>query len=239
MAAQPYEGRANGWLFYPAMASAGLWTTPSDLCRFAIEIEKALVGQSKVLSKALAQEMLSYQSEEVYGLGMALGQRGHALRFWHSGSNDGGWQSQFEAYPQTGQGWAVMTDGSDRERFGLIGEIQRAVAEEYRWPDGRVETHTLAAVDSTALREYTGVFLFGGLFRFRLTLDNGELYLQYPPFGDKPQRLFAESETRFFLTSRPFEIEFEREPDGSVKKANLRNGPEQLAGEKISGLPRQ
>jgi hypothetical protein len=45
--------------------------------------------------------------------------------------------------------------------------------------------------------------------------------------------LLPESETRFFLTNSPFEIEFRREADGSVKKARGRNGPEELDGEKI------
>ena len=61
--------------------------------------------------------------------------------------------------------------------------------------------------------------------------------MQYDPFGDKPQRLFPESETRFFMTGVPFEIEFQREPDGSVKKAKAHNGPQQVDGEKISAAP--
>ena len=230
-AAQPYDEAHNGWYFYSAMAPAGLWTTPSDLCLFAIGVEKAYGGQSKFLSQSLAREMLTYQSGQIYGLGFALGQRGHATRFWHSGAN-GGYQSIFEAYPEVGEGSAVMTDGAGG--LGLILEIQRAIAEEYGWPDGRMETHTLAKVDPATLREYTGVYLFSGLFRMVVTLDNGQLNLQYGPFGDKPQKLFPESETRFFMTSAPFVIDFQREADGSVKKAKCRNGPEELDGEKIA-----
>jgi len=126
----------------------------------------------------------------------------------------------------------MMTDGAGGLR--LIGEIQRAVAEEYNWPDGRVETHTLASVDPVALRAYPGVYLFRGLFRLVITLNNGQLYVQYPPFGDRPQKLYPESDTRFFMTSAPFVIDFQREADGSVRKAKARNGPEQLDGEKIA-----
>jgi CubicO group peptidase (beta-lactamase class C family) len=230
-AAQPYDEPHNGWYFYSAMAPAGLWTTPSDLCLFAIEVEKAYGGQSELLSRSLAREMLNYHSDEIYGLGFALGQRGRAMRFWHSGRN-GGYQSLFEAYPEVGQGSAVMTDGAGG--LGLILEIQRAIAEEYGWPDGRMETHTLAQVDPSTLRMYTGVYLFNGLFRMVVTLDNGQLYLQYGVFGDKPQKLFPESETRFFMTSAPFVIDFQREADGSVKKAKGRNGPEELEGEKTA-----
>jgi CubicO group peptidase (beta-lactamase class C family) len=233
MAAQPYDGPHNGWFFYSAMAPAGLWTNPSDLCLFAIGIEKAYAGQSKLLSQALAHEMLTYQSDEIYGLGFALGKRGHAMQFWHSGAN-GGYQSQFEAFPEIGEGSAVMTDGA--RGLGLILEIQRAIAEEYNWPDGRMETHTLADVDPATLRKYTGVYLFSGLFKMVVTLDNGQLYLQYGPFGDKPQKLLPESETRFFMTSAPFVIDFQREADGSVKKAKGQNGAEDLDGEKIADV---
>ncbi|MGC1500574.1 MAG: serine hydrolase [Terriglobales bacterium] len=229
--AQPYDRARNDWFSYSAMAPAGLWTTPSDLLRFTIEIEKAYAGESKLLSQALAHEMLAYQSNEIYGLGVALGQRGHAVRFWHSGSN-GGYQCLFEGFPQTGKGLAIMTDGAGG--LQLIGEIQRAVAQEYDWPDDRMEEHTLVEIDPSVLRAFTGVYLFGGLFKFIITQDDGNLYVQYGPFGDNPQELFAESDTRFFMTSRPVVINFRKESDGSIKKARVRNGAEELDGERIS-----
>ncbi len=41
------------WHIYPEMAAAGLWTTPSDLSRFAIGVQEALAGRS---DKTLSQE---------------------------------------------------------------------------------------------------------------------------------------------------------------------------------------
>ena len=98
--------------------------------------------------------MLAYQSEEIHGLGVALGARGHAVRFWHSGAN-GSFKCLFEGYPETSQGLAMMTNGDSG--LSLIDDIQRAVAQEYGWPDGRVEEHTLAKIDAASLRAYTSL----------------------------------------------------------------------------------
>ncbi len=46
--------------------------------------------------------------------------------------------------------------------------------------------------------------------------------------------LFPESDTRFFMTSQVVVIDFQKEPDGLIRKAKVRNSPEQLEGEKIS-----
>ena len=234
-AARPYDGKGQpvqgGWHTYPEMAPAGLWTTPSDLARLAIEIQRAYAGQSKLLSESLAQQMLSYQSDGVYGLGVALGERGHALSFSHSGGS-AGYTSFFEGHPESGQGVVIMTNGDNG--LALIGEIQRGVSQEYGWSDSRPEEHTLAKIDPATLRAYTGMYLFGGLFRFTITQKNGALYAYYPPFGNEPQELLPESDVRFFMTSHPVVFDFQKESDGSIRRAQVRNGSEKLEGEKIS-----
>ena len=41
------------WFVYPEQSAAGLWTTPTDLGKFLIEVQKSLLGQSnRVLSKS-------------------------------------------------------------------------------------------------------------------------------------------------------------------------------------------
>jgi CubicO group peptidase (beta-lactamase class C family) len=238
-AAKPYANNGtlaeSGWPFgYPAMAPAGLWTTPSDLARFAMGVQAAYAGRSKLLSSELAHEMLTYQSDEIYGLGVALAQRGHPQMFWHSGAN-GSYKCGFEAFAETGQGLAIMTNGDGGLR--LIGEIQRGVAQEYSWPDGRPQVHAVIKVNPGTLHTFTGIYLFSGLFKVKVIEKSGKLYAQYPVFGDEPIELLPESQTRFFTKEQPFVIEFQKEADGSIRKAKAWNGPEDLAGEKISDSP--
>ena len=48
------------WHIYPEMAAAGLWTTPTDLSKFAIEIALSKHGKSnRILSESMTRQMLT------------------------------------------------------------------------------------------------------------------------------------------------------------------------------------
>ncbi len=121
----------GGYNVYPEMAAAGLWTTPSDLARYAIDIAKSHAGKGGVLlSQQSARRMLTRQND-LYGLGFFLKGEGEALSFSHGGANEG-FRCQLIAYPATGQGVAIMTNS---DTGGLLcGEIAKLVGELYLWP---------------------------------------------------------------------------------------------------------
>ena len=81
---------------YPEMAAAGLWTTPTDLAKFVLEIERALRGKSAVLIAAPALEMTTAQKPG-YGLGLSLDGSARSASFGHGGSNEG-FQCQMTAF---------------------------------------------------------------------------------------------------------------------------------------------
>ena len=107
------------------MAAAGLWTTPSDLARFAIGVQEALAGKSaKTLSPAMARQMLTEQKND-YGLGVSVEGSGTALRFGHGG-RDEGFDARLVAYAETGQGAAIMINANDNSQ--MISRILEAIA---------------------------------------------------------------------------------------------------------------
>ena len=122
----------GAWHTYPEMAAAGLWTTPSDLARFAIEIQQSLSGKSSnVLNKKMVEEMFTPQAGG-WGLGIELLGKGESARFAHGGANEG-FQCLMVAYKNTGQGAVVMTN-SDKG-FPLAIEIINSISKEYGWSD--------------------------------------------------------------------------------------------------------
>jgi CubicO group peptidase (beta-lactamase class C family) len=118
----------HGWHTLPP--SAGLWTTPSDLARFVLELQRAHQGlSSRVLSPEMARLMLS-PGEQGWGLGL----RAAADSFSGEGASQG-FVATFFAYKERGQGAVVMTNAGAGDE--LCGEILRAVAQVYDWPDFR------------------------------------------------------------------------------------------------------
>jgi CubicO group peptidase (beta-lactamase class C family) len=103
------EGR---WHIYPEMAAAGLWTTPTDLAKFAIEIALSKQGKANhVLTQKSVQEMLTPQVEAEGGgahVGLAFFLDDQIPgEFGHNGSDEG-FQAQLTMNSETGRGVAIM-----------------------------------------------------------------------------------------------------------------------------------
>ena len=115
---------AGKWHTYPEMAAAGLWTTPSDLALFVIEMQKSIKGASnQVIERTMANEMVKRQFDE-FGLGLVILSKG----FHHSGSNEG-FRAKIYGTLDSGFGVIIMTNSDTGDK--LINEIGGAIEAEY------------------------------------------------------------------------------------------------------------
>ena len=126
-------GRRMGapWHVYPEQAAAGLWTTPSDLARFAIEVQRTIRGpKGAVLTQAFGRELIAPTGAGDYAVGLAIQKEGQGWYFSHGGSN-WGYQCNVYAHVRKGYGVAIMTNG---DAGGIvIREIQARIAAAYDW----------------------------------------------------------------------------------------------------------
>ena len=134
-AARAHDGRGKArdakWHVYPELAAAGLWTTPTDLAKFALELQLSLHGRSnKVLSQATAREMITPVGVGPFAVGFAVTQQGEGWYFAHSGGN-WGFACNLTAHTLKGYGLAVMTNSDTGGR--LIEEVRSRVATAYGW----------------------------------------------------------------------------------------------------------
>jgi len=123
---KPVHGK---WHVYPEMAAAGLWTTPTDLAKFAIEIALSKQGKSnRVLTQKTTQEMLTPVMDPS-GLGFFIDKENPGV-FGHNGADEG-FQALLTMNDATGNGVAMMADSDNG--IWTMNYILRRVAKEYGW----------------------------------------------------------------------------------------------------------
>ncbi|WP_051971804.1 serine hydrolase [Massilia sp. 9096] len=219
---KPYNG---GAYVYPELAAAGLWTTPSDLARFALGVQALAAGHSKLLSPRLARAMLQ-PVKNGYALGFEVEGKGDSLSFGHGGSN-AGYQNSLYAFTGHGDGAVVMTNGDQGGE--LAHGVMRAIAAEYRWPGHQTVLRKTVALAPARRAALAGRYAIEGLGDFEIALHEGQL--MFSARGSAFEPLYAASPSVFFVTSRELELRMDKGGDSG----RLLSGPYDVQFTRASG----
>ncbi len=170
------ESVPGGWHAYPEMAAAGLWTTPTDLAKFAMALQRAYKRVAPdFLGADRADQMLSYQRNDFMGLGVFLRGNNVRLEFSHGG-RDEGFDASMTATALTGQAVVIMINANDNS--AAVERIQRAVSHLYRWPNYRGEPVPPRAIaaDARTLRDVAGRYEVRNNFMMMFAPRDGRLF---------------------------------------------------------------
>ena len=204
---------AGRWHVYPEMAAAGLWTTPTDLAKYAIGVQQALQGKSKVLSADMTRQMLTVQ-KGTYGLGPGVAGEGETLRFSHGG-RDEGFDAFLVAYAN-GDGLAIMVNANDNSR--AVGRIINYIAKKYNWPGYPIpvaESVEPVQITADALQTAAGRYEFQNNNMMTLIADKGRIWIDVSGLPD--EEFIPAAGDRFVSADRPVSFKLLRNAAGEVE----------------------
>jgi CubicO group peptidase (beta-lactamase class C family) len=207
----PMPGR---WRVLPEAAAGGLWSTASDLARFAIELQEAFAGRSsRIIDSSLAAQMLT-PGLRGWGLGISIRGQGAARYFTHTGWNRG-YRSLLIGFVETGQGAVIMTNGDSRGTE-LISEILSAIARVYDWPVLRSRERTAVAADPGMYPEYVGRYRIDPGLEFTVVSEESRLFISGGPLGNGNVELYRASTDTWFPLVTDVAFTFHRNERGVV-----------------------
>ncbi len=125
------EPLLSRWRVQPELAAAGLWTTASDLTRFALAIHAAANKSPEALLSAESATSLTTQRFINFSLGLLVRRNVDHAWFTYNGGNEG-YRALMYAYLTTSGGAVLMTNSA--AGMPLASEFINSIALEYGWP---------------------------------------------------------------------------------------------------------
>ena len=233
----PVRGR---WHVYPEIAAAGLWTTPTDLAKWAIEVQETLAGRGHgVISPTMARQFVTEQ-KGASGLGVSLQGTGASLRFSHGG-RDEGFDAFLVAGAETGDGIAIMINANDNSR--MVGRIREYI--ERTWGFAGLPTTTPTPAATTAVRidprlpaKYAGYYEAAENNMSAVAVNPDGSGMQVLVDGLPDEKLLAMDSATFGSTERPFRVGFTMNDRGEVVGGALFPGtPRERRAPRVAPLP--
>jgi CubicO group peptidase (beta-lactamase class C family) len=170
---------------YPEMAAAGLWTTPEDLAKFSMEVQKSLKGESnKILTRDFMEIMTTPILTGIYNLGLRNEKIGRELLLMHNGGNEG-YSCSLMFHKEKGFGVIFMSnsDNGNKMRLPLI----RSAAAAYGFHDILQPDYEITELSVEKMKLFQGNFKIQPDRSLKIFQHNGKLL--YKTIFDEPIQL--------------------------------------------------
>lgn len=207
---------------YPESAAAGLWTTPTDLAKLIIDIQRALKTEpSQILSLQSMKELTKPTlNKSNAALGLFLQLEDGELCLQHSGANRG-FRGKLYFGAESGNGVVIMVNGTNTT---IIEEVIRSVALVYNWAGFKklVVTPELN-LTNLDLSQYKGKYVLDKR-EVEISLKKGQLI--FSEKGKWSSHLTPLSSSTFLvdIVKPQATVEFVKGADGSIVKCIVKQG---------------
>lgn len=169
----------------PQVGASGMWSTPTDLAKIAIEMQNALRNKNnKVISHNVAKKVTEVTALKdavggwSYGWQKSFGYNNYDW-FICNGSNTGVGGSIF-ATMTDGNGFTFLTNGEKPNRFPVMGNTQKTLLKLMNW-DNKTSNDEIQEMPSTLKEKLVGTyddFLYAQGVETKIVEKNNRLYVQ-------------------------------------------------------------
>jgi CubicO group peptidase (beta-lactamase class C family) len=227
----PVEGGAHT---YATLAAAGMWSTPGDMLKMAGAVRSAYLGENTDwISKATATEILTNNTPTTAAPNVGIGffinmdEDGQVLGFGHGGADEG-FMSQLYIELDTGNGYAIMTNGNNGTQ--LIQELEIRIKEALDVGYSQANVKRTTQISQEELGKYIGMYRVTAPVEVEVTLQatNHGFVLNALPYIEN-EEYFYEGENRFFAKNGS-NIVFETTDERRVKTLVMDNN---IRGERV------
>ncbi len=201
----------NNFHVYPEQGAAGLWTTPTDICKYIIETQLTYEGKSsKVLNQEMTKLRLTPYNDKSAALGVFMEDRDGAKYFQHGAGNEG-FRGIYYGSLESGNGLAIFVNSDNSFIFD---ELINSISMVYKWKGFKtpITKKTVTVPDST-LQKYVGFYTMARN-RFVTILKKEDGYYQYADgtYG----KMYFTSPTDYFNMDYPSEKHFVSDVSGKL-----------------------
>lgn len=220
----------RGWETFAEAGASGFWTSANDLGAFVGALIRSYRGQGDFLARPTAVQMLTPVARSWFGLGPRLEGEGVSRTFHHGGANDS-YRAWMEGYPETGDGFVILTNGANGD--ALAREIRNALADVLGHGHNAL-VRTLADAPPPAA-DFAGRYVLDGgvpmevrgaladvleAEHFEMLIAGADLQLRLPGSAS-PTTLQAMAPGRYTSGSGALRFLFHRDPHGPVRAVSV------------------
>jgi len=225
----------------PQLAPSGMWSTPTDLAKLTIEIQKALRNEENtVISHEVAKKTTEIAALKDAVGGWSLGWQlsfGYDNYNWFqcNGSNTGVGGDIF-ATMEDGNGFVIFANGEKPNRFPVIDYTRNTLLSIMKWkkeiPKGNIKSIPVN-LQNVLVGTYND-FLYQQSFETTIVTKNNRLYVQSPFFehfkGTKESEMVYLGDNVFKIIDYPNFLKLELDEGGHpINFIIYRDSPDTLA----------
>jgi CubicO group peptidase (beta-lactamase class C family) len=218
----------------PQVGPSGMWSTPTDLAKLAIEMQNALRNKNnKVISHDVAKKVTAVTALKnavggwSYGWQKSFGYNNYEW-FWCNGSNTGV-GGTVGATMKDGNGFAFLANGEKPNRFPVMAHTQKTILKLMNW-NNETTTESIQEMRLALKEKLVGTyddFLYGQGVETTIVERNNRLYVESMLLehfkGKNDNELVYLKNGLFKIIDYPNLLQFEF-IDGKATAVNLMRG---------------